>query len=244
MWCSACQQDVAPKRLPDSEAGLCCGKCGRLLTQPTSERGTAPAPAPRATDGHAAAGAVTSGAATGSATATPDENAAFEQHLIDQLGPQVDWELEFQMAGVRQLIASLQRCALAQSPSDERAFAEASVDERRIAELPSYEPDPPVALKSSDAPRAVSSRQTSLATTHPKVGPSGGTLGHWLTWSTVGLGLGLLACGSVLLVWSVAASRDDLWSPGLALAALGQGVLLASLIGQLASESPAKIVTR
>jgi hypothetical protein len=46
------------------------------------------------------------------------------------------------------------------------------------------------------------------------------------------------------MIWSVLAHRDDLWSVGLPLAALGQGGLFLGLISQLAASSTAKMQLR
>ena len=42
-----------------------------------------------------------------------------------------------------------------------------------------------------------------------------------------------LACGGVLIAWSLIAGRDDLWSIGLPLAVVGQGGLVIGLLLQL-----------
>jgi len=52
-------------------------------------------------------------------------------------------------------------------------------------------------------------------------------------WTVVSLGVAVLACGAVLLGWSVAQERDDLWSLGLPLAIGGQAALILGLVLQL-----------
>ena len=42
-----------------------------------------------------------------------------------------------------------------------------------------------------------------------------------------------LACGGVLIAWSLLGSRDDLWSLGMPLAVVGQGGLVIGLLLQL-----------
>jgi hypothetical protein len=60
--------------------------------------------------------------------------------------------------------------------------------------------------------------------------PARGSTAAWLVLS---LGLSLFACGAVLLGWSLAMDRPDLWPIGLPLALVGQAGLLLGLILQL-----------
>ncbi|MBC7856216.1 MAG: hypothetical protein IAF94_22525 [Pirellulaceae bacterium] len=53
-----------------------------------------------------------------------------------------------------------------------------------------------------------------------------------LAWACLSLGVMALACGLVLIAWSLAGSRDDLWSIGLPLAVVGQGGLVIGLLLQ------------
>jgi hypothetical protein len=57
--------------------------------------------------------------------------------------------------------------------------------------------------------------------------------GNFWAWSLVSLGLATFACGAVLLGWSFAAGRDDLWPLGMPLALAGQAGLIVGLILQL-----------
>jgi len=52
-------------------------------------------------------------------------------------------------------------------------------------------------------------------------------------WSLLSLGLATFACGAVLLVWSIATGREDLWPLGLPLALVGQAALIVGLVLQL-----------
>jgi hypothetical protein len=56
---------------------------------------------------------------------------------------------------------------------------------------------------------------------------------HLIAWSILSLGLATFACGAVLLGWSFAAERDDLWPLGLPLALIGQAGLIIGLVLQL-----------
>jgi hypothetical protein len=52
-------------------------------------------------------------------------------------------------------------------------------------------------------------------------------------WAAISLGVMLLACGGILLGWSVLGHRDDLWGLGMPIAVAGQVVLLFGLVLQL-----------
>lgn len=54
-----------------------------------------------------------------------------------------------------------------------------------------------------------------------------------LAWTCLSLGVMALACGGVLIGWSLLDSRDDLWSLGMPLAVVGQGGLVIGLLLQL-----------
>ena len=54
-----------------------------------------------------------------------------------------------------------------------------------------------------------------------------------LAWACLSLGVMTLACGGVLIGWSLAADRADLWSLGLPLAVVGQAGLVIGLLLQL-----------
>jgi hypothetical protein len=51
-------------------------------------------------------------------------------------------------------------------------------------------------------------------------------------WTFLSLGLAAFACGAVLLGWSFAAEREDLWPIGMPLALLGQAGLIVGLVMQ------------
>jgi hypothetical protein len=75
-------------------------------------------------------------------------------------------------------------------------------------------------------PLAHPAHQHSAATTAPP-------RGNLLAWTLVSLGLATFACGAVLLGWSFAAGRTDLWPIGMPLALAGQAGLIVGLILQL-----------
>jgi len=52
-------------------------------------------------------------------------------------------------------------------------------------------------------------------------------------WTAVSLGVMLLVCGGILLVWSMLAARPELWNIGLPVAVAGQVALVVGLVLQL-----------
>jgi len=55
----------------------------------------------------------------------------------------------------------------------------------------------------------------------------------FLSWAALSLGLMAFVCGGVLLIWSLATGRGDLWSLGLPLALGGQAALLIGVVFQM-----------
>ena len=53
------------------------------------------------------------------------------------------------------------------------------------------------------------------------------------TWFAVALGTTSFACGGVLLIWSLATGRHELWNVGLPVAVVGQIALLVGLVLQI-----------
>ncbi|MDX1944106.1 MAG: hypothetical protein SFU86_01765 [Pirellulaceae bacterium] len=116
-----------------------------------------------------------------------------------------DWELEADLRSVHRLVESL-RSAGRFDP------AEISPPARH------YQPVPVT-------PKEIASRESTSAAMPAK---SSG----W-AWVILSLGLATFACGAVLLGWSFATGRSDLWSLGLPLALAGQAGLIVGLVLQL-----------
>jgi hypothetical protein len=55
----------------------------------------------------------------------------------------------------------------------------------------------------------------------------------WLSWTTLSLGLMTFVCGGVLLGWSFATGRSDLWSLGMPLTMAGQAAMIMGLVLQM-----------
>lgn len=122
-----------------------------------------------------------------------------------------DWELEADLRSVERLVGSLKASGVP-SPSTSRASAA-----RGESEL--------AASRHVHEPHAATGDWHAAASERPK--------SHLLAWSILSLGLATFACGAVLLGWSFAGGRDDLWPLGLPLALIGQAGLILGLVLQL-----------
>jgi hypothetical protein len=175
MWCSSCQQDVAPAAAADAAQPLRCKRCGEEMAEshlPTSRTCAAkPATLP----------------------------------LAD------DWELEADLRGVERMIFAFK--------------SRASSPESPLAE----DDGPSVSRCATARPHAAHDGITGWhAGGEPKPAKS-----NPLAWTILSLGLATFACGAVLLGWSFAAERDDLWPLGLPLALIGQAGLIVGLVLQI-----------
>lgn len=68
---------------------------------------------------------------------------------------------------------------------------------------------------------------------HRASGRGGISLLGLLTWTALTLGTATLACGGIMLGWSIYGGRSELWELGLPIAAGGQIVLLMGMVLQL-----------
>lgn len=115
-----------------------------------------------------------------------------------------DWQLEAELRGVERLIGSLKA----------NGHAAGLSLPRDTMTLHAVEPSAHVPQTGSANPVERNKSNT-------------------LAWSILSLGLATFACGAVLLGWSFAAERDDLWPLGLPLALIGQAGLIVGLVLQL-----------
>lgn len=120
-----------------------------------------------------------------------------------------DWDLEPQLRATERLLKGLRQTAPAES---------VMATHPPHAQAPAWH----VPVTTEEPPRA---RQKNLV---PEKAEKSGTM----AWACLSLGVMALACGLVLIVWSLAGSRDDLWSLGLPLAVVGQGGLVIGLLLQ------------
>lgn len=124
-----------------------------------------------------------------------------------------DWELDEQLLHIRRKLGA------ADAPSPE---VQAACRSERARLDPGHAGPPAwhVAPQRKPAPGPSPDRQSTASM--PAV-----------TWAILSLGLMAFVCGAVLMGWSVATQRDELWSRGVPFAVVGQIALLVGLILQL-----------
>jgi hypothetical protein len=140
------------------------------------------------------------------ANATSLENQSLERLLRDSAAD--DWALEAELRGVQRLIGSLQGSSPPAMPAGASAVHAAHVAPAAWHVATPADPRASVPLPAPPKTNA-------------------------LAWLSLAVGLAIFACGAVLLGWSLAADREDLWTIGLPLALVGQAGLILGLILQL-----------
>ncbi|MCE9525198.1 MAG: hypothetical protein K8R36_04000, partial [Planctomycetales bacterium] len=145
------------------------------------------------------------------------ERGSPEPEPVGSLPPRLvleDWDLEPQLRATERLLKGLRQEAPPESITATHSAHEQSPGwhgpESRVA----------------STVRAPREREVAAPPEKPE---KSGTL----AWTCLSLGVMALACGGVLIAWSLIAGRDDLWSIGLPLAVVGQGVLVIGLLLQL-----------
>ena len=121
-----------------------------------------------------------------------------------------DWELDEQLHHLRRKLGP----AEASSPEVRAAYR------RELAKLDGGHAGPPAWHCTPD--RKPNAAEADHASPVPAV-----------TWAILSLGLMAFVCGAVLMGWSVATGREELWSRGAPFAVVGQVALLVGLILQL-----------
>lgn len=123
-----------------------------------------------------------------------------------------DWQLEDDLDNIRNLVGSFERSRVDTAHSGTQTM-------------------PPAVLwpaRNGLAPITLPAPLPNIADESPR--PARGSL---IAWLTLPIGLMALMCGAVLLGWSWATARQELWQLGLPIAIAGQVLLLAGLILQL-----------
>lgn len=132
---------------------------------------------------------------------------------VRQLTPRLtdDWELDADLRGVERLLGTLKATG---QPLQVAAFTGA-------AGLASE----PASVRQHAAHEDNAGWHAAATAARPQ--------SHSVAWCFLAFGLATFACGAVLLGWSFAAERDDLWPLGLPLALVGQAGLILGLVLQL-----------
>ena len=205
MFCPACQQDVPALAVPEEPGVVRCTYCGEGLESQGSEvRGQG--------GGDRRQGTENSGIARSSRVSDPAETTD-RRSPVSSLPPTdlADWDLEPDLRAADRILANLRQSA----PVEESTLAPHAAH----AQLPDWHVPVPVARPAQPIT--------------PKGQPASPEKSGTLAWTCLSLGVMALACGGVLIAWSLAANRGDLWSLGLPLAVVGQGGLVIGLLLQL-----------
>jgi hypothetical protein len=213
MFCPTCQQDVPALAVPEEPGVVRCAFCGEdleLRGQESGDRSQETVGSTRVSDYHFS-----------SEQATETEKVADTQltdvEPVSSLPPRpdlTDWELDPQLRSAERLLKGLRQTA----PPENVTVMHAA-----HAHAPSWHV-PATSAASPAEPQRVRQEPIALARAEKS-----GTL----AWACLSLGVMALACGGVLVAWSLLSDRGDLWSLGLPLAVVGQGGLVIGLLLQL-----------
>lgn len=119
-------------------------------------------------------------------------------------------------------------------PIDEwQGDAELRAVERLVTVLRQSRGDEPGQSAGWTMPMAAAVAPSSAAASNPIATEPAKESASLAAWACLTLGLMAFACGGVLVLWSLAANRNDLWSVGLPLALAGQVGLVLGLLLQL-----------
>ena len=133
--------------------------------------------------------------------------------LLTQADAADEWETEGDWGGIERLLSQLE------SQSSRAALAGGAPHVLRSTA-------PPRTSLSSAAAPARCDQQRQRTRRQPR-------RASWLAWSALSLGLAAFACGAVLIGWSYATARGDLWPLAIPLSLGGQLVLTIGVLLQL-----------
>jgi hypothetical protein len=142
---------------------------------------------------------------------TPADNAALEKLLRGSPLSDEDWALEAELRGVQRLLGTMKSRSTVAPDA-------VLLHPPHAAAATWHAGSPPSAPEPTNA-------------SSPRITPP--PRSHTAAWTILSLGLATFACGAVLLGWSLATGREDLWPVGMPLALIGQAGLILGLILQL-----------
>lgn len=214
MWCKQCQEDV-PGVCSDDGSQYACPRCGDGLPI---------ASASSSSDTCACGGDCSCGGACGGSgeCVCRAENEDASQPVFEELlqiapepPPSYDgWELEEQLRHIERVLAP---------DKSVTGRTEKTVEAKQIRLDSGHTATVHFRPSTAEEP----------ASTRPAQARNGSGWLPLAAWASLSLGLMAFAFGGVLLGWSMATDREDLWSLGLPVALGGQVVLLLGLILQL-----------
>jgi hypothetical protein len=228
MWCRKCGQDVPG--VPALEDGqFCCPRCSETLSQVTPLR-----PSQELEDG--------SGVEAG-AEVEPSAGGNTPKRVLqrDLSPPGYDgWEISEDLRHVERLLESGGHQRKNASERGKTLRAE-SVHAGPPAPHFSAAGRPQAAERAtasqkqcaSAAARLVPNSGTPTLAQRPSRQPATGGALSGLAWAALSLGTAAIACGGMLLGWSMATGRQELWGLGTPIALAGQVALLIGLVLQL-----------
>jgi len=205
MWCKACNQDV-PGVYSANAAGYCCPRCGDALAA-AAPKGEFVHTKDKKTTGTNAenASSVSQGA---SGAGGSDRTETKSQPAYDS------WEMDERLRHVERVLGKEKR------DKNQRH----SVYQQEVARLDGPHAAP-AGWHRSGKPAKQKNRRAAAE--------SGKTGLQLVTWAALSLGMMAFVCGGVLLGWSLAGGRAELWTLGTPIALAGLVGLLLGLVLQL-----------
>jgi len=221
MWCEACQQDM-PGIVSSTDEQLCCAVCG---TQ-----------SPRSPQA----------AANGAGADLCDRGISLEEHSTIASKPPIDWD-DWETEETLRAAARILKLHAQAGENQDRHTSQTRHAEQAALPAWNWPPHAPVTGHAPVSGGLESSAQSGgyAGHLHSRLRPPGMEAAHiphrghpepriaskpsWLQIiGQLGTAVGLmaLACGGVLLVWSLATARDELWNLGLPIAVAGQVAVL------------------
>lgn len=204
MFCPACQQDVPALAVPEEPGVIRCAFCSEELEMRVQEPGGRD-PKLALADG------------SNESHESEEAETIHQPERVSPLPPRLDledWELEPQLRAAERLLKGLRQ----EAPAEQVSAVHAA-----------HRPVPDWHVPAANTPLTTEVAQTHRQPNVPEQVEKSGTL----AWTCLSLGVMALACGGVLIAWSLLGGRDDLWSIGLPLAVVGQGGLVIGLLLQL-----------
>jgi hypothetical protein len=210
MFCPTCQQDVPALAVPEEPGVVRCAFCGEDLEvrgQESGDRSQESVNSTRVSDYHFSTERVT-------------ETEEWADRQVEEVAPAnslpprpdlTDWELDPQLRAAERLLKGLRQT----SPEANVTAAHSQAPAWHVPPAPAASPAEPPRTRQEPIPSAKAEKSGTLA------------------WACLSLGVMALACGAVLVGWSLFVDRGDLWSLGLPLAVVGQGGLVIGLLLQL-----------
>ena len=204
MFCPTCQQDVPALAVPEEPGVVRCAFCAEELGLGEREQEVGV----RSQESERLV-LVSAGSETRAEQMETSERRSAEPLGRLPLPPKPildDWDLDPEMRAAERMLKGLRQTAPGSVEMTHAAHEDAQSWHMPVRIPP--EPQRPAAQASQE-------KSGSLA------------------WTCLSLGVMALACGLVLIGWSLVEERGDLWSLGLPLAIFGQGALVIGLLMQL-----------